>query len=433
MRLAASAESPSFCNPTVFPLSHFQNSSHGRHATARNFRGTKVSTKSQLHLQTEARDCHHQDKREDGGEEDIPTDACSFSRPRPGEHSRRVLALQAASLLGSISISSSSKSHPLGDLSNRTLLPGDGAGKAWREVDPSESSLADLLPDLRDGTRVLKYEERLGAGSYKEVWRVSINGFPYAMSSQRFSNANLKRRRSSARHAQAELNMAEYLHTAQANWCEQVSSGCECLNYFEVVLHWWVQDRAMQVGVDGALHPAVHTSQNIPGRSATSVWLYALKPLYDFDLRDFQNAVGGGANITAPRMQQTVQGSQATVDDSKGSDSERQAWDISLHWKSYKSMRNQPSTALRLVGELLQVGCLLQQAEVVHADIKPANIMIKDGHAVLIDFGYAQQGMFMPWENQFTKLVLCTTCLSEKKICFRPPQSTSSINTYELL
>jgi hypothetical protein len=66
----------------------------------------------------------------------------------------------------------------------------------------------ELVEQLRKGVRTMTYTSTLGQGSYKQVWRVAVDGTPYALTTQRFSNANIKRRK---------LN-------AQVTWLDPVSA-----------------------------------------------------------------------------------------------------------------------------------------------------------------------------------------------------------------
>jgi len=56
----------------------------------------------------------------------------------------------------------------------------------------------ELVEQLRRGVRAMTYTKTLGQGSYKQVWRVAVDGAPYALTTQRFSNANIKRRKLNA-------------------------------------------------------------------------------------------------------------------------------------------------------------------------------------------------------------------------------------------
>lgn len=68
------------------------------------------------------------------------------------------------------------------------------------------------------------------------ISQVLIDGEPYALTTQRFSNANIKNRKQSARNARAELEMVERLRHLPAY-----------SDRFEAVICWWAQSEQMQV------------------------------------------------------------------------------------------------------------------------------------------------------------------------------------------
>lgn len=57
--------------------------------------------------------------------------------------------------------------------------------------------------------------------------------------------------------------------------------------------------RASQIAKGGSLVPAKHTMQDIPTRGRKSTFVYALKPLYEFDLRRFQESATSCSEWTA--------------------------------------------------------------------------------------------------------------------------------------
>ncbi|KAK3266781.1 hypothetical protein CYMTET_24625 [Cymbomonas tetramitiformis] len=269
-----------------------------------------------------------------------------------------------------------------GNLSN--ILPTTERYNAVANV----ASLTNLLDDVREGRKVLRYEKTLGAGSYKEVWQVSIDGNQYALSTQRFSNANIKRRKIDAKNAEAELEMAQFLHTALGSFSDSLHQS-QRPDPFEVVLFWWAQDHKLQPDAKGSLLPAIDTYQDIPSRSPKSTFVYVLKPLYEFDLRKFQNlqGVADEARRKSPTGVVRVQDSVADRVSEEIDVGAGRGWTDS---DSVGSLKTDARSAVQLTGELLQIGDILQRVGVVHADIKPANIMILHGHAILIDFGYAR-------------------------------------------
>jgi len=100
--------------------------------------------------------------------------------------------------------------------------------------------------------------------------------------------------------------------------------------------------------------PATSTSAAIARSGPTSQFVYALKPLFDADLRVL-------AAVAAPWPEGTA---AAGVDGSE-------------------------EAALVIVGGLLAAGAAMHARGVVHADIKPANLMLQGGAPRIIDLGYA--------------------------------------------
>eukprot|EP00241_Pyramimonas_parkeae_P016156 CAMPEP_0114284398 /NCGR_PEP_ID=MMETSP0059-20121206/4626_1 /TAXON_ID=36894 /ORGANISM="Pyramimonas parkeae, Strain CCMP726" /LENGTH=452 /DNA_ID=CAMNT_0001405215 /DNA_START=172 /DNA_END=1529 /DNA_ORIENTATION=- len=207
-----------------------------------------------------------------------------------------------------------------------------------------DDQVSDIVQGLQSGSMAMMYESTLGAGSYKQVWKVLIDGEPYALTTQRFSNANIKNRKQSARNARAELE-----------W-----KGCAICQHTQtdsrLLFAGGAQSEQMQIAKGGSLVPAKHTMQDIPTRGRKSTFVYALKPLYEFDLRRFQESATSCSE-----------------------------------WTALGSVFNSQESALRLVSDLLLAGATLHAAGVIHGDVKPANLMVLDGRAVLIDFGYSQE------------------------------------------
>jgi len=228
------------------------------------------------------------------------------------------------------------------------------AGSWGRTSTPPAGATAPPGGISVDALSGLVYEDVLGSGSYKTVYLVSgrDDRVQYALAVQR-----LRSKRDVA-DALRGVRVAERLRFLIAGVREDA-------NMFEKFEGWWVQDKGPQYEIGRMVFPfglPKRWSQHLPGSFLGSKWLFALKPVYDMDLRKFSRKIPDLHPVgRSERMEMAVAG-----------------------------VKLSGNSAVQLATDLCRAGRLMHSAGVVHGDIKLKNIMLYHGRIVLIDFGFAR-------------------------------------------
>lgn len=241
------------------------------------------------------------------------------------------------------------------------------------EIDSLRSS-ALLIPPPAFGVSdavisSLVFEKILGQGSYKTVYLVSSTTFRgednkkmrFALAAERLKGkSNVK---DAIRGVRVVEELQQRLQRLQGDFEDDTTR-----QYFEHVEGWWFQESSLPDFEEyGAVFPRLQYEERTkkpPSRFLGSKWLLALKPVYDMDLKRFAQAspmlypVSGA--LSAERKSDVVAGTPLTEE-----------------------------SALQLVSNVCRAGGLMHSTGLVHRDIKPKNIMLKNGRPVIIDFGFA--------------------------------------------
>lgn len=255
----------------------------------------------------------------------------------------------------------------------------------------SSSAAASPVRSLGADGSSLVYEAILGRGSFKTVYRVRDTD-----SNQKFAVAVQKlRTKADVRDGWRGVQMVQRLQQQQqqssSSFNGDNSDDRSTTDLLERVEAWWFQSQPPAAFVPGGpvFLPSSSTSQNEvrtqqkpSGSFRGTKWLIAIKPLYDMDLTAFcklaplRYTVGGG-DESDTRNKRTPPTAETPI---------------------VAVVAGLPLTdegARRLAREMLRAGSILHDNNhnniaVLHRDVKPQNIMLHDdGHAVLIDFGFA--------------------------------------------
>jgi serine/threonine protein kinase len=254
----------------------------------------------------------------------------------------------------------------------------------------------------------LKYQKRLGKGTFKKVYSVmgnegDINAEPkyYAMAVERL------RSKSEARDELRGIRIVEDIQAKLAARTTRSASthDVEDLIYFESIYAWWIQSAivAEYTGVqiygtdsastsrsdpysgEGLVFPTFALDQKSLGRTRKrptsqsfvknrAFYLISFKPLYDMDLKRFAGECHEMYPISKLHYNDSTCSSQEEI----------------------SCVGGVPITeagALKLVYEICHAGRIMHDdLGIVHRDIKPKNIMLSNGHIVIIDFGFADFG-----------------------------------------
>lgn len=226
----------------------------------------------------------------------------------------------------------------------------------------------------------LVYGNILGSGSFKTVYRVST-ATPITTTKERpepqgYALAVQKlRNKADAKDGMRGVQVAEQLQSL-------LSSNEEDQQFFESVQAWWFQTHEPLDFTEG--QPVFSSAPNAlpqrtrrpPSRFLGSKYLVALKPVYDMDLKAFCKKaplvypieVSDLASITSGRNKNQNEGLQTT---------------------SIAGVPLTESGAVKLALGMVHAGRLMHATGLIHRDIKPKNIMLNDGHPVIIDFGFS--------------------------------------------
>jgi hypothetical protein len=207
---------------------------------------------------------------------------------------------------------------------------------------------------------VLAYQGVLGKGSYKTVYSVSSPALEgrWALAVERLPDK--------------ETALEELRGISISQQLESIVPPAQ-RNLFEHIESWWLQyvpvePFAPDARVQKSEDPPTRFT-NLPPRLVRPLWLVSLKPVYDMDLETFRRSapVSGVDSPLLPKPANSTPPSSVggvTLDD-KG--------------------------AIQLALDLMTAGRILHEHDLIHRDIKPKNIMLLHGRAVLIDFGYTQK------------------------------------------
>lgn len=202
---------------------------------------------------------------------------------------------------------------------------------------------------------ILLYQRRLGIGSYKSVYLVSVLEQEAGNDSVTLAALAVERLLTK-REAKDEIRSLQLLEELHKTLPAKESS------FLERIDAWWLQscppsDFAPNKVVCRDDNRACSPLSKVPGSFLSSLWLLALKPVYDMDLRKFmEQAPLGSGRANGPG-----------------------------------GLRLNDQGALQLARDCCHIGSLLRASGIVHRDIKPKNIMLSKGRAILIDFGFAKR------------------------------------------
>lgn len=202
------------------------------------------------------------------------------------------------------------------------------------------------------------YEKQLGFGAFKKVFSVSINNVRYAMAVEKLTS------KGDARDESRGIKLVQEIQSILGESSDAM--------YFEYIHDWWIQTLPVneyKVGQNVFCKEnldSIQLKEKIPKSFIGKNWyLISIKTLYDMDLKKFCKRSEVKYKIGENRIDTKVD----------------TLCNIVLNEEN----------AVRLLYQVCHAGRILHdELEIVHRDIKPKNIMLKDGNIVLIDYGFAR-------------------------------------------
>jgi serine/threonine protein kinase len=239
----------------------------------------------------------------------------------------------------------------------------------------------------------LVYERFLGGGSFKTVYLVSTStgdglSHRYALAVQKL------RDKSDVKDGLRGIQVSEQL--------QQLLMDDEEKRYFETTIGWWFQTAAPSTFQMGG--QVFASDKNVldertckpPSRFLGYKYLVALKPVYDMDLKTFSK--------------------RSKVMHPVGGSDEQRASPLSLPTYIVAGVPLTEAGAIQLALEMMHAGRLMHATGLVHRDIKPKNIMLKDGHPIIIDFGFSH---FV--DDRPSKKKSKSNATDDSRICIEQP------------
>jgi len=236
-----------------------------------------------------------------------------------------------------------------------------------------EDSMATTIDSFRDPLAPLssreissmKYQMALGRGTFKKVYSTACevdeeNHRVFALAIERI------RSKEEARDEIRGIQLVESIQTKLGNSPDSI--------YFESIIDWWIQrNHPAEFQQNKLVFPrdkeiSTERTQKRPTSFIGKTWyLISFKQLYDMDLKRFSQKVSTRFHIQTFAVKADTNPIAGIHLDEKG--------------------------AMKLAYELCHAGKILHEdLGIIHRDIKPKNIMLSNGHALIIDFGFAMEG-----------------------------------------